>query len=243
LADGALVGAEALLRWRHPARGLLTPGHFLEALETSPHACTVGNWIIGEACRQAARWRAAGLRLRIGVNLFGEQLRAGSLTETVEAALACWDLPPETLELELTENIALLQDQAMLEPLRTLRARGVGIAFDDFGTGFASLTTLKDFPLTRLKIDRGFIANLAEGTHDAAIVDTILALGRSLGLEVIAEGVETAAQEDFLVARGCAEGQGYRYGRPMLSEAFLAGNVTERNSTIRPEVLNRIVRH
>jgi diguanylate cyclase (GGDEF)-like protein len=240
LADGALVGAEALLRWRHPARGLLTPGHFLEALETSPHACTVGNWIIGEACRQAARWRAAGLRLRIGVNLFGEQLRAGSLTETVEAALACWDLPPETLELELTENIALFRDQAMLEPLRTLRARGVGIAFDDFGTGFASLTTLKDFPLTRLKIDRGFIANLAEGTHDAAIVDAILALGRSLGLEVIAEGVETTAQEAFLATRGCVEGQGYRYGRPMLPEAFLAGSVVGLDSTICAEFFSSV---
>jgi diguanylate cyclase (GGDEF)-like protein len=222
LADGALVGAEALLRWRHPTRGLLGPGLFLDALETSPHACTVGNWIIDEACRQAAKWHANGLRVRIGANLFGEQLRAGDLTEKVEAALVRWNLPPEALELELTENIALLQDEGLLEPLRTLRARGVGIAFDDFGTGFASLTTLKSVPLTRLKIDRGFVANLGEGAHDAAIVTAVLTLGRSLGLEVIAEGVETAAQEAFLAAHGCTEGQGYRYGRPMLPEDFPA---------------------
>jgi diguanylate cyclase (GGDEF)-like protein/PAS domain S-box-containing protein len=224
LTDGALVGAEALLRWRHPTRGLLHPGLFLEALETSPHACRVGNWAIDEACRQAAAWRAAGLRLRIGVNLFSEQLRAGDLAQTVEAALARRDLPPEALELELTENIVLRQEGGLLAPLRALRARGVGIAFDDFGTGFASLTTLKNVPLTRLKIDRGFMADLAEGTHDVAIVDAVLALGRNLGLEVIAEGVETAAQEAFLAAHGCAEGQGYRYGRPMVPDTFLAAS-------------------
>jgi diguanylate cyclase (GGDEF)-like protein len=227
LTDGALVGAEALLRWRHPTRGLLNPGLFLEALETSPHACRVGNWAIDEACRQAAAWHAAGLRLRVGVNLFGEQLRAGGLAEVVEAVLALRGLPPAALELELTENIALRQDESLLAPLRALRARGVGIAFDDFGTGFASLSTLKNVPLTRLKIDRNFMTHLAEGTHDAAIVDAILALGRNLNLEVIAEGVETAAQEAFLAAHGCAEGQGYRYGRPVQPVAFLQHNAAE----------------
>jgi diguanylate cyclase (GGDEF)-like protein len=225
LVNGAVVGAEALLRWRHPTRGLLAPGAFLEALEASPCARAVGDWAIGEACCHAAAWRAAGLRLRVGVNLFGEQLRAGGLAETVEAALARWGLPPEALELELTENIALRQDEALLAPLWALRARGVGIAFDDFGTGFASLATLKRFPLTRLKIDRGFMDDLVVGTHDTAIVEAVLALGRGLGLEVIAEGVETAAQEAFLATLGCAEGQGYRYGRPMPPEAFLAASL------------------
>ncbi|MFH5925180.1 bifunctional diguanylate cyclase/phosphodiesterase [Roseomonas xinghualingensis] len=222
LADGALVGAEALLRWRHPTRGLLSPGLFLEALEASPHTGAVGAWIIDQACRYVAEWRMTGLDLRIGANLFGEQLRAGDLVGTVEAALARYGLPAEVLELELTENIALRKDPELLAQIRSLRARGVGIAFDDFGTGFASLTTLKDFPLTRLKIDRSFTANLREGTHDAAIVEGVLVLGRSLGLEVIAEGVETEAQEQFLAARGCDEGQGHRYGRAMLPEEFLA---------------------
>lgn len=222
LADGMLVGVEALLRWRHPVRGLLSPGCFLEALESSRHARGVGNWIIDEACRQAAEWRRAGLFLRMGVNLFGEQLRGGDLPEVVLAALARWHLPPEAMELELTENIALRRDEGMLAALHALRARGVGIAFDDFGTGFASLVTLQNVPVTRLKIDRSFITRLAEGGHDAAIVEAILTLARNLGLEVIAEGVETEAQEAFLRSRGCPEGQGYRYGRALPPAELLA---------------------
>jgi diguanylate cyclase (GGDEF)-like protein len=226
LADGVLVGAEALIRWRNPTRGLLGPAFFLEALESSRHARRVGNWIIDEACGRTAAWRRAGLHLRIGVNLFGEQLVAGDLEEVIEGALATHGLPPEALELELTENIALRRDQGeMLAPLRTLKARGVGIAFDDFGTGFASLTTLREFPLTRLKIDRSFISGLPDAAHDAAIVESVLVLARSLGLEVIAEGIETKAQESFLATRGCPEGQGYRYGRPMPAEEFMAASL------------------
>nr|WP_237182417.1 EAL domain-containing protein [Roseomonas marmotae] len=221
LADGALVGAEALLRWRHPLRGLLPPAAFLEALEASPQAVAVGDWIIDEACRQASEWRRAGLELRIGVNLFGGQLRAGDLAGRIGAALARRGLPPEALELELTENIALRQDEEVLRPLRSLRERGIGIALDDFGTGFASLTTLKNFPLTHIKIDRSFISNITGNTHDLAIVEAVLTLGRRLGLQVIAEGVETAEQEAILAAHGCAEGQGYRYGRPMPAGEFL----------------------
>ncbi|PHK95373.1 hypothetical protein CR162_08570, partial [Pseudoroseomonas rhizosphaerae] len=183
LSDGALVGAEALIRWRHPERGLLGPAAFLEALENSRHALRVGNWIIGEACRHAALCRAAGLELRMGVNLFGEQLAGGGLVGTVGAALAAHGLPPGALELELTENIALRQDRVeMLAPLRQLRAWGVGIAFDDFGTGYASLTTLQSFPVTRLKIDRSFISGLPQDAHDAAIVEAVLELARRFGL-------------------------------------------------------------
>jgi diguanylate cyclase (GGDEF)-like protein len=224
LADGALVGVEALLRWRHPRRGLLGPGLFLEALESSRHVRSIGSWIIDEACRQAAEWRRAGLCLRMGANLFGEQLRAGDLPEVVMAALARWQLPPEALELELTENIALRRDEGMLAALHTLRERGIGIAFDDFGTGFASLVTLQNVPVTRLKIDRSFITRIAEGGHDAAIVEAILTLARSLGLDVIAEGVETKAQEAVLRARGCAEGQGYRYGKALPPAELLAAS-------------------
>ncbi|MBC9177178.1 bifunctional diguanylate cyclase/phosphodiesterase [Pseudoroseomonas ludipueritiae] len=224
LADGALVGAEALLRWRHPTRGLLTPGFFLEALESSRHARGIGNWIVDEACRQAAEWRRAGLCLRMGANLFGEQLQGGDLPEVVMAALARWQLPPEALELELTENIALRRDEGMLAALHALRAQGIGIAFDDFGTGFASLVTLQNVPVTRLKIDRSFITRLAEGSHDAAIVEAILTLARNLGLDVIAEGVETEAQEAFLRSRGCPEGQGYRYGKALPPAELLAAS-------------------
>jgi diguanylate cyclase (GGDEF)-like protein len=228
LRDGALTGAEALLRWRHPERGLLTPAVFLETLEGSRHARTVGSWIIHEACRQAAAWRQAGFDLRVGVNLFGEQLVAGDLVEVVEAALRSAGLPHEALEIELTENIALQQQPDMLMPLRVLLDRGVGIAFDDFGTGFASLTALKDFPVTRLKIDRSFVTKLAPGNHDAAIVESVLTLASSLGLEVIAEGIETGAQEAFLASHGCHEGQGYRYGKPTNAETFLTAAIASR---------------
>ena len=232
LKDGVLVGAEALLRWRHPDRGLLAPAVFLETLEGSRHVRQVGAWIIGEACRQAAAWRDAGFDLRMGVNLFGEQLAAGDLVEVVEAALLSTGLPPEALEIELTENIALRQQPGMLTPLRALLDRGVGIAFDDFGTGFASLTALKDFPVTRLKIDRSFVTKLAPGNHDAAIVESVLTLARSLGLEVIAEGIETGAQEAFLATHGCHEGQGYRYGKPMDAGTFLTAAVASRQVTM-----------
>jgi len=215
LSDGLLVGVEALLRWQHSTRGLLTPDAFLAVLETGASAAKVGDWVIDEACRQAGIWHAAGRKITVGVNLFAEQLRRGGLQRTVKDALKRYSLPPEALELEITERIVLHKDDAALEPLHHLRDIGVGIAFDDFGTGHASLATLKRFPLTRLKIDRGFVSDLENDVYDAAIVDSILTLGRRLGLKVIAEGVENSAQEAYLMAQGCDEGQGYLYGRPM----------------------------
>lgn len=219
LRKGSLVGAEALLRWRHPERGVLPPAVFLPALKSGPMAGTVGDWIIEEGCRQAADWRAQGLNLRVGINLFAEQIRVGTLEATVLAALDRWGLPPEMLELELTETIALSRDNALLTPLHALRAQGVGLALDDFGTGFASLSTLKSCPLTRLKIDRSFVSGLGSAgvlgkgrdRDDVAIIEAVLALAHGLDLRVVAEGVETEAQSLFLAARGCDEGQGYLY--------------------------------
>ncbi|RZI72370.1 MAG: EAL domain-containing protein [Pseudomonas sp.] len=222
LADGVLVGAEALMRWRHPGRGLLTPGSFLSALEAGPRAGAVGDWAIDEVCRQAAIWRQAGKPLKLGVNLFSEQLRTGNLEDTVMAGLQRWKLPGEAIELELTETIALSHDDATLRPLHALRKQGIGIAFDDFGTGFASLATLKRFPLTRLKIDRSFVSDLDTDPHDRAIVEAVLALGRGLELNIVAEGIETAEQEIFLAKRACDEGQGYRYSRPCSPKEFSA---------------------
>jgi diguanylate cyclase (GGDEF)-like protein/PAS domain S-box-containing protein len=223
LRTGEIYGAEALLRWNHPSRGLLTPDTFLATLETSSLALQVGWWTIDEACRQAASWRDAGLPpARIAVNLFAAQIGVGSLADVVADALARHDLPPDAIEIELTEKIALQHDDGALEPIRELRARGVGIAFDDFGTGYASLITLKRFPLTTLKIDRSFVRDLLDDPHDAAIVGSMVAMGRSIGLEVIAEGIETAEQQRALVALGCECGQGYLFGRPMPAEAFAA---------------------
>jgi len=220
LQNSSVVGAEALLRWRHPRRGLLTPDAFIEALAGSRHAQAAGEWILDEACRQAALWWRAGYKLRVGVNLFNDQVRSKGLVEVVHETLRRHGLPGDALELELTENIALTADTSFANMLLKLHMLNVRVAFDDFGTGFASLTTLKTVPVQRLKIDRSFVEHLPGNEHDQAIVEAVLALARTLDLEVIAEGVETEVQESYLRARGCLEAQGYLYARPMPAKAF-----------------------
>ncbi|HWW55521.1 MAG TPA: EAL domain-containing protein [Sphingopyxis sp.] len=221
LADHKLSGVEALLRWRHPDHGLMSPQAFIAILEESAIAEEVGDWIVDQACAAAAGWKRAGLgSVRVGVNLFPAQLRSGRLFDVVSSALARHALCPKQLELEITENTVLRHSNPSTKALRKLRVLGVGIAFDDFGTGFASLSLLQKYPLTRLKIDRSFISRIDRKVGDAAIVKAVLAMARSLGLEVIAEGVETAEQEAALVRLGCDEAQGYRFGRPMPGAEF-----------------------
>jgi diguanylate cyclase (GGDEF)-like protein/PAS domain S-box-containing protein len=222
-SDGALIGAEALLRWHHPERGILAPGAFIDALCESAVAIETGRWILTTACKTAAAWRLKGLPpIRIGVNLFPAQFRNGSLLQDVEIALSESGLPADALELEITENIALGREEGTLSPLKALRAKGIGIAFDDFGTGYASLSYLTRYPLTRIKIDRSFIQKVGVGSaaEDTAIVRSIIVMGRNLGLEVIAEGVETAAQAEFLKAEGCHELQGFLISKPLPAAAF-----------------------
>jgi len=213
--DGALLGVEALIRWRHPVEGLLAPGSFLPTVESGPFAAVIGRWVMAAACRHAVHLRRSVPGLTMGVNLFGAQFRTGLLAAEVADILQQTGLPADALELEITENIILRHDDMMLAPLRTLHARGVGIAFDDFGTGYASLSLLKRYPLTRLKIDRSFIEDVCTDSADASIVDAIVSMAGSLHFGVIAEGVETAAQRDFLLAHGCEAIQGYFYGKPM----------------------------
>lgn len=221
LSDGALVGAEALLRWNHPEKGLLGPGAFLPAIEAGLLATQIGDWIIRTACHQAALWRGAATPdFRMGINLFGAQFRAGDLADKVVEALDEFNLPPTALELEITENIILRHDEHMLRPLRKLHELGVGIAFDDYGTGYASLSMLKRYPLSRLKIDQTFVRAMLESPPDAAIVRAILYLGHSFGLEVIAEGVETEEQAARLRKKGCGTAQGFLFGRPMPADDF-----------------------
>jgi len=221
LADGMLTGAEALLRWNHPVRGLLHPAAFMAVLETHPLAYEIGCWVLDRSCQTLAAWRIQGLPpLRMSVNLFAAQLRSGTLVEVVEATLARHGLAPGDLELEITETIALRHGDNDLAPLRSLCKRGVGIAFDDFGTGFASLSALKDFPLTRLKIDRSFVRDVCSNRHSAAIVRGVITIGRSLGLDVIAEGIETKEQVAHLRKWRCASGQGYLYGKPVSASDF-----------------------
>ncbi len=228
LADNSLSGVEALLRWRQPDHGLLTPQSFMNVLEDSAIAEDVGDWILDQACAAAADWKQVGLgSVRLAVNLFAAQLRSGRLFSVVSAALLKHGLPPDQLELEITENTVLRHNNQSTSALRKLRSLGVGIAFDDFGTGFASLSLLQKYPLTRLKIDRSFVAEVDRKIGDAAIVSAVIGMATSLGLTVIAEGVETLEQEAALVRLGCGEAQGNRYGRPMtafeVAELFLHG--------------------
>ncbi|MCJ2093054.1 EAL domain-containing protein [Methylobacterium sp. J-072] len=223
LSDGALVGAEALIRWQHPELGLLMPAAFLEVLDNGPDAARVGDWVLRTACVQAQAWRQSGLHpFRIGVNLCAAQFRDGDLVERVAAVLAETGLPAEDLELEITETIILRHDPRLVATLQALRTLGVGIAFDDYGTGYASLSLLKRFPLTRLKIDRSFVSGLCTDRQDAAVVRAVINLSRSFGLEVIAEGVETEEQRQRLLSKGCPEAQGYLFGRPLPAAEFAA---------------------
>jgi diguanylate cyclase (GGDEF)-like protein/PAS domain S-box-containing protein len=215
LADSNLSGVEALLRWRHPEHGLLSPQAFIEVLEESAFAEEVGDWIVEQAARATVEWDRAGLgALRVGVNLFPAQLRSGRLFDVISSALARHKLDAQRFELEITENTVLRHSNGSAQTLMRLKNLGVGIAFDDFGTGFASLSLLQKYPLTRLKIDRSFVAQVDRRTGDAAIVKAVVGMARSLNLAVIAEGVETEAQEAILINLGCEEAQGYLYGRP-----------------------------
>lgn len=215
LSDGGLIGAEALLRWRHPQRGLLPPCDFIEVLSASRHASVVGAWVLEQACRQAAIWWRTGNRIRVAINLFPDQAKGHDLAGVICATLSRHGLPPQALEVEVTEAVALSEEQGTRENLIKLRMLGVWLSLDDFGTGFASLRTLKELQVDRLKIDRGFVAQLPHNDHDRAIVEAVLALARTLNLGVIAEGVENEEQEAHLRNSGCHEAQGFRYGAPM----------------------------
>ncbi len=226
LADGRLVGAEALIRWRHPERGLVSPGEFMPVVNTSPISERIAEWVLETACTKAAAWERAGQKLRIGVNLSPSQLQSGDLASSVAQALARTGLSPTSLELEVTEDILLHDEQSALNTFLKIQALGVRLVFDDFGTGFASLSYLKKFPLDGLKIDRSFVLGLLANPDDAAIVSSTIGLSKQLGLSVIAEGIEDRATADFLVSMGCGEGQGYFFGRPMPASEFEAKFLT-----------------
>jgi diguanylate cyclase (GGDEF)-like protein/PAS domain S-box-containing protein len=221
LADRSVWGVEVLLRWRHPEHGLLAPGAFLPLLNEMLLASDVGHWVLESAISQASRWRGMGLpRLQVGVNLFTAQFRARRLVTSVFAALDKYNFPPDCLELEILETVAVGNIDTVVADLQALKERGVKIAFDDFGTGYASLSTLKQFPVTTLKIDQSFVREFAAKPEDAALVEAVIKLGETFNLTVIAEGVETEAQETKLIQEGCLIGQGYFYGKPMPAPEF-----------------------
>lgn len=223
LHDGTLTGAEALIRWRHPDRGLLSPAAFLPALEAGTLADSVGRWVMDTAFAQAAEWRQVNPELSMSVNLSAAQFRSGDLPRFVADQLAAHGLPGDKIELEITENIILDEQERVLQQLaqlQKLRAIGVQLSFDDFGTGYASLNLLRNFPVTLIKIDKSFTQSIQDSPKDQVIVSGLINMARQLGLKVVAEGIEHAVDAGFLAAHGCEKGQGYLFGRPVPAAIF-----------------------
>ncbi len=210
-ASGALVGFEALVRWTHPVRGQIPPGVFVPLAEETGLIIALGDWVLREACREAATWAPS---LKVAVNLSPRQFQKPDLPETVLAVLAQTGLSPDRLELEVTESVIINDMARAINILRRLKSFGVRISMDDFGTGYASLATLQAFPFDKMKIDRSFVAQLGVDPQAAVIVRAVLSLGRSLRMGVVAEGVETPAQRRFLADEACGEMQGYLFGKP-----------------------------
>jgi diguanylate cyclase (GGDEF)-like protein len=222
LADGRLVGAEALLRWQHPETGMITPETFIPIAEKTGLIIPLGAWVVEQACAQAAVWRARGFsRLRVSVNLSPVQFRRGDVEGLVSAALQRSGLPGNALELELTESLFIDESVQFPGVLRALRARGVSFAIDDFGTGYSNLGYLKRFEVEVLKIDRSFIGRLVDDPQDEAIVTAIIQMAHSLGLRIVAEGVEDARVLERLRTLGCDFGQGFYWSKALAAEDFL----------------------
>lgn len=221
-AGAPAVGAEALLRWQHPELGMLAPDIFIPIAERSGLILPIGDWVLDQACAQLRAWHDAGNpHWTMAVNLSPLQFAAAGLVETVRETLERHGLEASRLTLEITETTAMKNVEASLQILNALTALGVRISIDDFGTGYSSLLYLKRMPATELKIDRAFVRDLEDNAEDAAIVSSIVALGRSLQFNVVAEGVETAGQRDYLSSLGCDQLQGYHLGRPMAPDEFL----------------------
>lgn len=216
VADGSLVGVEALLRWKHPRWGMVPPDEFIPIAEATGLIVPIGEWVVREACRQARVWAAVGRPLRVSVNLSVRELSATTILETVRSSLA--GLDTGLIEIEITESLIMRNLDASLLVLRQLRSTGVSVAMDDFGMGYSSLSRIKHLPLNRIKIDKSFVRSIGEGEEGAALARALIALAHALRLQVIAEGVENIEQLEFLRAERCGEYQGFFGGRPMAAD-------------------------
>ena len=216
IASGCITAVEALVRWRHPQRGMIAPDKFIPLADETGLIGEIGRWVLFEACAQTRRWHDAGIRpLKVSVNVSAVQFRQGDLAQMVRSALAQTGLPPECLDLEITETVLMQDAGATIAILRALKNMGVSISVDDFGTGYSSLAYLQRFPIDTLKIDKSFMCSVTADEHNAAIVRTVIALAKSLRLESIAEGVESPDQVEYLRAEGCNRLQGYYLSRPL----------------------------
>ena len=216
LATGRIVELEALVRWQHPRNGLIMPNDFIHVAEKAGMMVSLGEWVLAKAAQQAKTWQNAGFSdLRIAINLSPSQFHEKNLVSNVRRVLTETGLPAETLEIEITEGVAMEDAQVTLSNLLALRALNVGVSIDDFGTGYSSLSYLKRFPVTTLKIDRSFITDVVSNSADAGIVRAVVAMAHGLKLNVIAEGVETKEQFSYLRENGCDALQGYWFSRPL----------------------------
>jgi diguanylate cyclase (GGDEF)-like protein/PAS domain S-box-containing protein len=220
LADVTIVGIEALLRWRHPVRGVVAPLEFISRLEETGLILPAGRWILGEACRQCAKWHHDGLSLSVSVNISARQLESESFSTDVVDALTTSDLAPDALVLEFTESILMRDAEATIARLDALKAIGVRIAIDNFGTGYPSLAYLRRFPVDILKIDRSFVSTMSDPGEGEALLHTLVQLGKQLGLETVAEGIETEDQLYRLQLQDCDTGQGFLVAKPMSAGAI-----------------------
>ncbi|PHN65098.1 putative bifunctional diguanylate cyclase/phosphodiesterase [Pseudomonas viridiflava] len=221
--DNQIVGVEALIRWQHPEHGLVPPDVFIPLAEQNGTIIALGEWVLDQACRQLREWHDQGFTdLRMAVNLSTVQLHHAELPRVVNNLLQIYRLPPRSLELEVTETGLMEDITTAAQHLLSLRRSGALIAIDDFGTGYSSLSYLKSLPLDKIKIDKSFVQDLIDDDDDATIVRAIIQLGKSLGMQVIAEGVETVEQEAYVISEGCHEGQGYFYSKPLPARELLA---------------------
>jgi EAL domain-containing protein (putative c-di-GMP-specific phosphodiesterase class I) len=229
LKSKMIVGLEALIRWNHTSRGMMLPATFIPIAETTGSIVPIGEWVIEHACQQIRTWSNLGIAPpSIAVNLSGAQFKlASQLDQVVTETLARYNVAPEQLEIELTESVLIETTQRYGEAFKRLRQIGVRLAIDDFGTGYSSLDYLRSFRVSRIKIDQRFINGVTTSADDAAIVRATIGLAHELGIEVVAEGVETASQRDFLIAAGCKVAQGYYFGKPVPAAA--ASELLRRN--------------
>jgi len=234
-----VTAAEALLRWQHPKRGMVSPGVFVPLAERYGLISEIGLWVIEEACRQAAQWREAGLRMRVAVNISGCQLRREDLVDQIEASLARHHIPASRMTCEITETVAMEDTAVTRAAFERLRRLGLHVSIDDFGTGHSSLAALRRLPAAELKIDRAFVTDLVEREDARSIVRAVVQMAHSLQLRVVAEGVETEGQRDELVRLGCDELQGYLFANPMTASRLALwadGDCDAAGSMFRPSL-------
>ena len=223
LETGQMIGAEALIRWQHPVRGLVPPESFVPVAEDSGLIVPIGQWVLGEACRQAREWQAAGLQpVPVSVNISALEFRSKGFLDGVRRILRETGLDPRLLELELTESVLMEDVEATAAVLRELKAMGLRLAVDDFGTGYSSLSYLMQFPIDALKVDQSFVRDITRNHQGSPIITAVISMGKSLKHRVIAEGIETPEQVAFLQEQRCEEGQGFHFSRPLVADQFAA---------------------